>query len=308
MAKATKNTKNLFLFIKILLAIAVGFLCYDQFQKLDFSKEIELSDFSMVSFVLMLGLMPLNYFFEWKKWKAILKIVETPQNNTTDFQAFLAGIITGMLTPNMQGNFLGRMYYYPRRFRAPLILATLWTNLAQFIIALLFGICSIFILNKSFYISLNDSMSWILIAFIGSVFFIYFTFEKWGLGLQKIKFILRFRDLLVKNPFFRIEILCWASLRYITFAFQFLLALHAFGTDFSWEIYFLVWQIYLWTTIAPSLVLGKLFVRESIAIWVLTGIGVGEWNIVAASVSIWIVNLLIPSIIGILVCQKRRKG
>lgn len=304
MAKATKNTKKLFLFFKITLAIAVGFLCFFQFKKINFSDIASLEVNAVSSLILMIVLMPMNYFFEWLKWKAVLKTVDTNFGNRIHFQSFMAGIITGMLTPNMQGNFLGRMYYYPRKYRSTIILMTLWSNLGQFIIALLFGAIALSVIGTSNYLKLDSSILWLLIGMIAVLFCLFLTIDYWRIGEKRVRFFQRFKVALHQHQGVKFEILLWGSLRYFVFSFQFLLMLHAFGGDFSWEMYLLVWQLYLWSTIAPALILGKLFVRESIAIWVFAGLGLGEMNIIVASLMIWIVNLLIPTLIGIFVCQK----
>lgn len=304
MAKATKNTQKLFLFIKILLAIVVGFLCFLQFKKIDFSEVFTLEVSAVYSLIFMILLMPLNYFFEWLKWKAILKTVDTNFGNRIHFQSFMAGVITGMLTPNMQGNFLGRMYYYPRKYRSTIILMTLWSNLGQFIIALLFGAIALSVIGTSNYLKLDSSILWLLIGMIGMLFCVFLTIDYWRIGKKRMRFFQRFKVALHQHQVIKFEILLWGSLRYIVFSFQFLLMLHAFGGEFSWEMFLLVWQLYFWSTIAPALILGKLFVRESIALWVFAGFEMGELNIIVASLLIWVVNLLIPTLIGIFVCQK----
>ena len=43
----------------------------------------------------------------------------------------------------------------------------------------------------------------------------------------------------------------------------------AFGADWSFELIAAIWQAYLLTMIAPSLILGKVGVKESIALFVL---------------------------------------
>ncbi len=146
---------------------------------------------------------------------------------------------------------------------------------------------------------------WILLLFIVGFLVIFFSFEHWRLGLKKIKWQQRMRCLLTENPRFRFEQLGWGILRYLVFSFQFVLAFMAFGASFSWELVLLVFQIYLWTTLAPSIILGKLVVRESIAIWVMTSIGLDAWTIIAASLTIWVINLLVPTLFGIVICKQK---
>lgn len=299
----------LFLAIKIVLTVAVAVLCYFQFKSIDFSELNHDFDFHFLPAFGLILFMPLNYFFEWKKWNSIIDTLNIDLGTKTNFQAIMAGIITGMLTPNMQGNFLGRMYYFPRRNRISIVLLTIWSNLGQLIITLSFGLFSLFIFKAS-YLPQSQVAVWILLLFIVGFLVIFFSFEKWIFGsknnwFQRIKWLKRMRFLLKENPKFRFEQLGWGTLRYLVFSFQFVLAFMAFGASFSWELVVLVFQIYLWTTLAPSIILGKLVVRESIAIWVMTSIGLDAWTIIAASLSIWVINLLVPTLFGIVICKQK---
>ena len=105
---------------------------------------------------------------------------------------------------------------------------------------------------------------------------------------------------------YRWKILLLSFLRHGIFTLQFSFMLHAFGENLSLENVFWIWQVYLWVTIAPSLILGKLAIRESIAIWVLTLAGMGELTVLISSFLIWTFNLLLPTIIGLFICKEKR--
>jgi hypothetical protein len=65
--------------------------------------------------------------------------------------------------------------------------------------------------------------------------------------------------------------------------------------------------VYFWVTLAPSLFLGKIVIRESISVWVLAFAGMNEITVVASSFIIWVFNLLLPTLIAVAVC-KGKKG
>lgn len=255
--------------------------------------------------ILVLLLMPLNYLFEWLKWRTILNSFNSNFGIQTRFQSFLAGIITGMLTPNMQGNFIGRLYYFPKRFRINIILLTLWSNLAQFIVSISFGLIAIALLGKVPGEFNVQKYLYPLAGIVSLILLLYFTANYYLPYVLNKKTAKRFKMVLKEVPFFKWKILLFSVLRYLVFSLQFYLILIAFGQSGEVETYLWVWQLYLWTTIAPSLILGKLFIRESIAIWVLGSIGMNEWSVALSAFLIWIFNLLIPTLIGTVVCEKR---
>lgn len=79
----------------------------------------------------------------------------------------------------------------------------------------------------------------------------------------------------------------------------------AFGAPWSWELVAAIWQVYLLTMLAPSLFLGKIGVKESIALFVLSTMGLNEASVLFASLSIWLLNTVFPALFGLVVCRNR---
>lgn len=305
MDKATKNRKNLFLVLKLTFLLFLGYVVFVQLQKFDWDASIQWKNIAFLPLFIMVLLLPLNYFLEWKKWKVIVNEVSTIVTFKTQLYSFFAGIITGMLTPNMQGNFIGRIYYFPRNERVKIIVLTLWSNFIQFIIALFFGMVSIWVIGSDSYFTISFELKVALSLIVILSLFIVFFAGKFLLLFKRLKNAKRLHHLLHSNATFSFEILFWGTLRYLVFAIQFLLVLHAFGGPFSIAILVLIWQVYLWTTIAPSLFLGKLVIRETIAIWVLSSIGIGDLTLVLCSLIVWFVNLVLPTVIGLIICKRK---
>ena len=288
----------------ILLAVIAVFF-YFQFIKIDWGKE-KIQLIHPFYLILTLLLVPINCLIEWLKWVITIHVAEVQTTQKIKLNAFFAGIITGMLTPNMLGNFIGRIYYFDRRNRISLIVLTLVSNYAQFIASIVFGIIGILILGKIPIDLEIDQFNFILIAIGVIVSVFYFNFE-WFFKFLKRKARIH---LLIRNikrrRMYRWKILFLSFLRHGIFTLQFSFMLHAFGENLSLENVFWIWQVYLWVTIAPSLILGKLAIRESIAIWVLTLAGMGELTVLISSFLIWTFNLLLPTIIGLFICKEKR--
>jgi hypothetical protein len=252
----------------------------------------------------VLLLVPVNWFFEWRKWLLTLSVVDVYAKPATKIHAFFAGIVTGMLTPNMLGNFIGRIYYFDRNHRIALVVLTLVTNYAQFIASVFLGIIALLILHKSPWDLDIAQLNWVFISLAIFFLLIYFNFE-WVFKYikRKTRMYLLIRNLQRRRAF-RWKILGLSMLRHAVFTLQFSLMLSAFGEDFSFQNMLWIWQFYLWLTLAPSLFLGKLAIRESVAIWVLTAAGMGELTIVISSFLIWVFNLLLPTVIGLFIFKR----
>lgn len=289
----------------MILFAAIALFFYWHFTKIDWSKEqIYLERPLFLAFVILL--VPVNWLFEWLKWKATLGVLEIHSTQKERVHAFFAGIVTGMLTPNMLGNFIGRMYYFPRSQRVSLIILTLVTNYAQFISSIIFGIIGILLLQQT-PLDFDVSKVYLILLFaLGILVVFYFNFE-WLFRFWKRKVrILNLIRNLKRRRIFRWHILLLSLVRHGIFTLQFLFMLHAFGEDLSFAAVFWIWQVYLWVTIAPSLFLGKLAIRESISIWVLAVAGMGELTVLISSFLIWTLNLLLPTLVGLIICERKR--
>ncbi|MCO5260044.1 MAG: flippase-like domain-containing protein [Crocinitomicaceae bacterium] len=287
--------------LKIILTISVGILFYFQIKKLSINQltDVHLTNYFSLLVVILLTFP--NYFFEYKKWTLVLTAIKDKSPKKYKIQSFFAGIITGMLTPNMQGNFIGRIFYFQRRERIPITLLTLTANLGQFITTITLGLFGLVLSSAS--IESKTLLIPLLIAIIAYLF--YFNYEKIDFFFNKYKWYKHIFILLRENKTFRIKILWFSFLRNVIFSIQFLLALNAFGQPLDLHLFWLVWLFYLWTTLSPSLLFGKLFIRESIALIVFSGIAISEMSIITASLTIWLINLFLPTMIGLFICRKK---
>ncbi len=302
MFKTKKNIRIFTFLLKILLFFALIWLFSNQIKRIDWSKWDEISIQNPLEFILVILLVVINWGIEFLKWKVILDFAVDKTNQIIQVKSFLAGIITGLLTPNMIGNFLGRMFYFQRRERPSIILLTLFSNAAQFLASILFGIWGIIWLgipSKDFSWS-EDSFLLVSIIGFSILTLLYFKFEKVPFQLIKEnKHIKRITPLMQKNSFFRLKLLILSCFRHFVFALQYWLLLDAFGIEIQINWLGWIWQIFFWATLIPSLWFGKLIIRESMALWILAPLTSNPALVLFASVALWIINQAVPAAVGI---------
>jgi uncharacterized membrane protein YbhN (UPF0104 family) len=103
---------------------------------------------------------------------------------------------------------------------------------------------------------------------------------------------------LIKNQT-RLSVILLSFLRYIIFTLQFSYLISSQENDVDFMIIWIgVTIVYLITSIIPSPFLGKIGIRESVSIFVFSTIGIVEPQILVASFLLWMINLVVPSIIG----------
>mgnify|MGYP000260908603 CR=1 FL=1 len=304
--KANKNHNKLFTTIKLILFIGVIFLLYKQLSDVDPKQWSELSLENSISLILAITLVVPNIWLAYLKWKVTLSAAKIESTLESRKQSFFAGIVTGMLTPNMVGNFLGRLYYFDKSHRGTITGLTLLSNYAQFLISLSFGLLSIILIDE-FYLVIDAKQVLFYIAiFTVIAYAIYFYIEYFLKIFWKKSISSDLVKALKNNGTYRLKILVISAFRFIIFTSQFVLMLNAFGEEINSEMMFAIWQVYLITMIAPSLILGKVGVKESIALFILTGIGYNEFGILFSSILIWFINSLTPALYGLIICRKRQ--
>ncbi|WP_072032191.1 lysylphosphatidylglycerol synthase domain-containing protein [Crocinitomix catalasitica] len=300
-----KTRKSIIFSLKILFASVLLFYIINKLIKDDFLGQLSAIQFvgsQYIYFTVFLLLMPFNWLIEAVKWRFLMSTLKSMSLRSA-FAGVLAGISTGILTPNRLGNFVGRTYKLEKNIKTKSILLTLLSNLSQFIITVVFGLVALI-----FYMLILGSFKTKLIViiiilglFVG--FWLYFkpsillkTWFKKILNTSLIDGILFIDQSSVKV---KVITLFYAALRYVVFLSQYVLLLLAFGqTQKLYLLYIGVGLVYLVMTILPSLTFGKLFVREASALFVLTKIGVPNTVIILTGFVLWLINVAIPSLIG----------
>ena len=290
----------------MLLFLSVLVLIYFQINRFNDSAWSSFELQSSVSLILAIGLVYLNIWIAYIQWKVTLKVVVPKTEITTRYQSFFAGIVTGIVTPNMIGNFIGRLYYFQRKYRVAITLFTLLSNYAQFLASLIFGWIAVLIVGDLYIIPQSESLIIILGVGVIVAFLIFFFIDNFLTRFKKKTYFENFKSLLKKNKTYRSKILGLSLLRFFVFTIQFSLVLHSFGEVINFTSILAIWQVYLLTMLIPSLFLGKIGVRESVALFVLTSLGMNEFAILFSSLIIWIVNTLLPALVGLVICKNKQ--
>lgn len=304
MLKTKKNQRNAFLFVKVILFFGVLYLLYSQIAQFDAKAWSSFRLVHPLSLIVTIALVFPNIWIAYAKWRLTLKTIEIKATTQVRVHSFFAGVVTGLLTPNMIGNFLGRFYYFDKEKRGIITAFTMLSNFGQFIASITFGAVSVFLLGEILVLKeMHELLYFLLFALVISYLTYYFIDNFLG-RFKRFKFSSEFRSLLKKRPWFRTQILLLSFARFGIFTLQFSLMLHAFGVDWNFYLIAAIWQVYLITILVPSLFLGNVGIRESIALLILAPLGLNEVSILAASFLIWLLNTLSPALLGLIICRK----
>jgi uncharacterized membrane protein YbhN (UPF0104 family) len=251
--------------------------------------------------------MMVNWCLESVKWKQIVAPLEKISFKQA-VSGVLSGLSIGIFTPNRIGNFIGRVYYLQPDNRIKGSLLTVYANFSQFIATLIFGSIGLLLFylggtNQDFHLKHSGlvlTLAGLLI--VGSIL-IYIKPEPFGRLIEKVIRHQKVGEVLETLPLIkdrtRLSVIVLSFLRYVIFTLQFTWLIASQGNEVNFVIIWIgVTIVYLITSIIPSPFLGKIGIRESVSIFIFSTIGIAEPQILVASFLLWIINLVLPSIIG----------
>jgi hypothetical protein len=306
--KTKKNQKNIFLFVKLILFTGVLYVLYSQINQFDKNEWATFHLVNPISFVVAVLLVYPNIWLAYMKWKLTLSTIGTDSDKKTRVQSFFAGIVTGILTPNMIGNFIGRFYYFERKHRSQIITFTLLCNFAAFIASVTIGTLAVLLMGEILVLKESHQLITWLFACVLIAYIFYFFIDNLLARFRKKEFAYNFKKILKENRWYRFKILGLSYSRFIIFTLQFSLMLHAFGAELNFILIGSIWQVYLITMLVPSLFLGKIGVKEAIALEILGQLDINDFSILFASLIIWFVNTISPALIGFIICRDKAKA
>jgi uncharacterized membrane protein YbhN (UPF0104 family) len=293
-----------------ILALAFGFI----FHKLNHNQNIaefrsltkSLSTTNVrIVFITIFFLMLLNWFLESLKWKFLVRSIE----KITVWKAVesvFCGLTWAVFTPNRIGEYGGRVFFLSPRKRIIGAIAMGVGSVGQMVVTNIFGALAILWFAGRF-MHLNSMLYYALIflvlVFCGFFLLVYFNIH-WIDGLlSRIKFLKPFKKFFgilarYKKPdLLRIFIYCLS--RFCVFTTQYYLIIHLFVPEIqAFEMVMMLFILFFIQSALPSLDLLDVGVRVSTATYFFTFITSQEIAIMTATTCIWMVNLIIPAILG----------
>jgi hypothetical protein len=312
-SKANKTNGFWYGFLKLLIAAAAFIFIYRQvIRRENFSTIVDeyrsllRSNGAKPAFILVLLLMLANWSLEALKWKWMMRKLERIPFGRA-LAAIFSGLTVSFFTPNRIGEYVGRVFHLRSADRIKATFVTILENLSQLIITIVVGSISlVFYLNR--YSGLHEYILWaigvLMIVFSATVLLLFFEvplLDRSILRIKRIGKLSRYLEVLgeYKKPELLVLLLL-ASLRYLVFTLQFILLLRIFGIDAGYALsMLLVSMTFFVMTIVPTFALTEIGVRGAIASYFIGKVSVDTIAILNATVSLWLINLVIPALAGI---------
>jgi hypothetical protein len=259
--------------------------------------------------LLPLLLLPLNWGLEAVKWQILARSVEK-LTFLKAYQAVVAGVTLGMITPNRVGDYAARILMMSNKFRIKATGAVLLGRLCQMHSTVLFGSAGGMYFFVHYYanayplFSLAVGVS-LLIANAGFTLFLYHTdvLVPFVAGFKPLQPLIPLLVVLKRFSTSMVhQLLLISALRYAVFTTQFVLLLKAMDIAGS-QIGLLsgVTATFLVKSLLPSFnFLSDIGVRELSAMHFFSLLGQDEIRVLTASLCLWLINIAVPALVGLL--------
>lgn len=257
-------------------------------------------------------LMPVNWGIEARKWQLALRPIGGIRYPDA-LRAIFTGTTMASFTPNRMGEYLGRLLYVKSGHRLESISLTIVCSMAQLLVTLVLGLAGLLYLRGTFsatVVAQHNTVLWLnpllglVIGLLGSLTIIYFRLS-WLLGiLGRISVLARFQAYLKVLQNFDatllLRILFLSFGRYLVFIVQYGLVFPVFGVMLTvGQLWGGMSIVFLVMAIIPTFTfLTELGLRWTTSIQVLEIFSTNTIGIFAASFAIWLVNLIVPALIG----------
>lgn len=312
-------SKNIKIFINYFLGPLIFIiLCWSLYSQISHQPDLEVrwqqikGSVLLPSFWLCFLLMPVNWGLEALKWKYLTRRLQNFSFYTA-FKSVLAGTSITMLTPNRIGEYGGRIMYVKEENRIAAIPLTILGSMSQLFVTIIMGTIGLLIfkyiwpLENVLFKLLPDLAGTILIyiSLLSSLFLILIYLRvgfiiKLLLQIPVLKKFVKYLHFL--QDFSRKEllrILFLSFLRYVVFILQYILLLNVMQVVIPFaDCFWLLTVFYLVMTLAPTIGFTELPLRAAASVEIFQVYSSNILGIQAASLSIWLINLVLPAIIG----------
>ena len=303
-----------------MIALLFGLLLwYDIFDREDFHEIknlffTELKGENVLWLVVCVLLMPLNWAAETVKWGFLVRRVQSV-SFWQAYRAVFAGVTTSLFLPNRVGDFGGRILFLKSKNAMKVVVSTFVGSWAQQLILIAFGFLGfvyfLIILWHVEPIILNIIVT-LGVGFVIILLFMFLNLEIFVPIFRKIRLLYKVPRLVksvnVLRQYSRRELLwtlLWAFIRYSIYSIQYYLILRFFGINVDiLRGASCIATIYLLQTSIPLPPIVGLLARGEIALKIWGIFSANELSILAATFSLWVINLIIPALIGLVLILK----
>jgi uncharacterized protein (TIRG00374 family) len=259
----------------------------------------------------------LNIYLQYYKWKITANAILQEHHKSKIWLSLFYGFSAGVFTPARIGEYFGRAIVFKNKSLLQVTLATLLDKIFLLIIVAFFGsISSILFIHYHYHVTvyLTTALFVLLFALFYFIVLLIFNDKFWDNVLfarlsnsTKLHWVLEkikvFRNL--DNKYVT-KMFAISSIFYACFLIQYAFLVAAFSNHNQFINYFWAGNLMMFAkTIIPPVSLGELGIREGASVFFITQLGESASTGFNASIFLFFINVLIPSLIGLTLLLKK---
>jgi uncharacterized membrane protein YbhN (UPF0104 family) len=305
------SKRRLAYLLKLIIAAAVMIMLLKWVNISELLTAFSSANIYCISFALFL-LIP-NLYVQFFKWRYLVRLLKPEVSNQETFNSLLAGFTFGFVTPGRLGEF-GRAFFIKDCPWVKVLGMAFMDKLFSLAVVTFWGAIGLmFFVGRQLYIyTLVPIIIFTMITLI-VIYYILLRPEIIRSFLYSLNIILPFRDKIKAlmsslDNFHRkqsLNLLLLSVCFYFIFFFQFYILVCSFQPAPILQSFLAISSVMIVKSMLP-ISFGDLGIRESAAIFFLGKIGLLEATAFNASILLFVINLLIPSIIGLFLVLKYR--
>lgn len=260
----------------------------------------------------VLVLMLVNWGLEARKWQLLVAPLERI-SYWKAFFAILSGVSLSINTPNRIGEYGGRILYLRNVNKLRAISVTLIGSFSQLIVTLVFGIAGLiyyishfeFVKSSNYFAPNFWERIVLVMLFIlaGLGILLYFRIQVVVSFFRRIPLLRRFRAFVLVFMRFSFgdlwKLLVFSFLRYMVFSAQYLILLQVLDVEILWwQGFLMICLVYLVLALIPTIAIAELGIRGQVSLYFLGLLSSNKIGIIAATLGIWLINLIVPAVLG----------
>ncbi len=286
--------------LKVILAVASFYYTISKLveEQLAFSALIGL--FNSIEFVFLIllitFLMLINWVLESKKWQIIAKSHQ-PISLFKALKAILTGVSLDAILPFGAGAVGSKLFSLEGAERHKLITPIVLAQGIQSFFTVLFGTVGLYQLaSATNLLAIYGGLKTLLLIGVLGIVLVYVILKFWP---TTVKSIIKSAKKIPRHIWFKIIII--SLFRYLVFFAQLLLLCMYMAPKIPIGVLVgcVTWMFFAKTIIPKPGHLGALGIRGASVVFFLTLAGYGYGSVVMATLVLWVINLAIPSLIGL---------
>ncbi|MBD1395850.1 flippase-like domain-containing protein [Pontibacter sp. JH31] len=271
------------------------------------------------TFLLVLSalLIPANWGVEAWKWKILGQKLERI-SYLRAFRAVMVGLTLGFITPNRLGDYAGRVLELKSKARLEGIGAVFIGRFCQLVATVLVGTLGLvyfaLLLYWRDYPGICMSIFFLLLVLNVALLLLLFNARAMVAlvaAVRPVRKLAKYVAIMSSYTFAEMnKVLMLSLLRYFVFLLQFVLLLVLFEVRLSPVEYISgVSTAFFLKSVVPSVsLLSDLGVRELSAMYVFGLLGQERLQVLSASLSLWLLNIVVPSAVGLVFVLRLKLG